>query len=373
MQNKEIIAAVINYFIRPKTAFRLAYLLASAGVALLIQPFWEPVLKSLTQNYFDINIPDLSPWIPWALIGSGVAVFTLDRVIPLNQMSSEKPRIRMNYMRLFGAVEVPQVMAYLGKKFRLELMMDADVIQYYGDKRGNVPPMNNVFFEFWRKDWQYSNALPLETPHWKKYSGNRRIAKDLMWSAAHAAPSEVVSFAYWDEVNQSRSESREICEKVLGQDFPEPTELIYSSQDIGYLFLVLENTSQVTIENINVEFEIHRISNHLIAFNFDSALKPLAEWEEPEKRFPSVEKLSSFAAEKEVKKIAELRPNQSVICLLEIYRKDSEGLPAFFLDDVVRIKHVTAESSNGRLSLDVRKPFGAEAARVLVPFGWFCQ
>ncbi|QDH74242.1 hypothetical protein [Brevundimonas sp. M20] len=52
--------------IRPAASTRLAWLVAAAGVALLVQPFWEPILVAAASRYLAVEVNDL-PGPGWGL------------------------------------------------------------------------------------------------------------------------------------------------------------------------------------------------------------------------------------------------------------------------------------------------------------------
>lgn len=52
--------------IRPAASTRLAWLVAAAGVALLVQPFWEPILVAAAARYLAVEVDDL-PGPGWGL------------------------------------------------------------------------------------------------------------------------------------------------------------------------------------------------------------------------------------------------------------------------------------------------------------------
>lgn len=52
--------------IRPAASTRLAWLVAAAGVALLVQPFWEPILVAAAERYLAVEVDDL-PGPGWGL------------------------------------------------------------------------------------------------------------------------------------------------------------------------------------------------------------------------------------------------------------------------------------------------------------------
>jgi len=83
--------------------------------------------------------------------------------------------------------------------------------------------------------------------------------------------------------------------------------------------------------------------------------------------------LVHMAGQKEVMRLASLKPNASVLWLLGIYKKNADGLPKAYLTDVMVPEKVTFMLNNKLCQDSIRHPYGLQAAKVAIPYGWFSQ
>jgi hypothetical protein len=293
--------------------------------------------------------------------------------------------IGVNYIRLFGAMEVPYMMSIFNYPTRT-LVKTNDGYFLKGHPGFYV---SDQLAKFWKTKWEYKDALPFRSELWEQFiNNNLEISRDLYWSALEPTLSDMVAYgmAITDDLNVEHRVADAILPDIKphfkskpsswdaqGDPDVNPDNLDLDSglatEDVGFLFVILSNTSSTELSDIDFHYE-----------EYINSFKPVKEDLNHWKRKPNPDllglkdtALNRAEQKSDMLKLASLKPGASVIWLLCIYKKKPNGLPRTYLTNVFVPSRVTF-TNNGLICQDsLRKPFGLQAARVAIPFGWQSQ
>jgi hypothetical protein len=280
--------------------------------------------------------------------------------------ASKGDTLFVNYLRLFGAYQVPIVLAnqLLGPEANIPTegpkpQPEQNYFANYYNFEPQVPA-------FWH-NWEYKDARPIRSRVWRElFNLDTDVGKQLMVVAA-AGDERLDQWAWMQGEacpksfpNDGRSHGAfRICPgKYSTDEVARGLESIASK--VGFLSIIVDNQSNKELLDVTLHF--NEFENH----------DPLIG--EP------VSKNEADAAILESKKerqqiLPRLKPHQSILWLLSIYIKDEAGYPSAYLSSATVPTRITFRSvGSSRIEqMIVRKPLMDKAAKVTVPFGWYQQ
>jgi|GEM_PF-6548014 hypothetical protein len=279
--------------------------------------------------------------------------------------------LTVSYMRLFGAVEVPLLMKMVGHQGPFPPF---DEMPYRKGPDGS--PISEEMCDFWKKQWVFKDAMPVLNDIWSTYCGNRWQGVNLYFNSLRPTSEDLLTFSSCIEVDAA-------C--CLAPEVAEFHELKYDEEwypdggtgtkpcNIAFLFVILQNNTGVTLEDLEFELKAYKNPLELRAYQSKHLFTPLHEWPNPEHEALTDQLIDLAAPVTESKKIALLHRGGSLIIALSAYKANQDGFPDFYLTDVTVPVGVSATIKGIRVSQKIRKPFLDKAAKVLVPNGWFHQ
>ena len=295
-----------------------------------------------------------------------------------------KASITINYMRLFGAIQVPWVMAstyyyklgiHQGERIDKSLPADAPLAKFFST-------------------WKYKSAEPIKTALWDEQCGGGFInslmcigmegdRKGLDYLARLQFNTSFVGDETQDEFADrlkrtlpdvaKRTGSRLLTQNQLRKlcDYVES-----KSQNIGFLFLILENKSPVPISEVKISYKefinskTTRWTSSPGCYGCECIKPDIATY--PQHQY--VDGYFKNISNNKTKTIYSLSSGESVIMLLSVYLKDGSGYPDRYLSNVIKPVSISfSDPSSQIISQNVREPLRDKAAQIAVPFGWFGQ
>lgn len=373
----KLLEFAVKYYFKPKTAFWLTCYLVVAGVGLICRPLWEPFVATLAEKLLDREIPEYDAWIPWALIGIGISIFIFDRLLSFFEQNGKETdvKIGINYMRLFGAFEVPLLMSFISRTPKFDKAFGDEEWAHFNVANEEYGPVNSDIINFWKNDWEFKDALPVLNPLWAKYRGNQDAGKDLYFSALEPSTEDFLSFAASPPINQSGCEAKEVSKFYNIEHADEDWDLNppgLKSKDIGFLFLIITNDSDEKITDLEFKFTEFENQYSTRAYEYGNLFKDLSSYQSPSEIALHGVDQNTVGVEKIVK-VSAIEAGKSLIWLTSIYRADREGLPDVYLENVLRLDRITAKKGRATFKRKIREPYGKLAAKVEVPYGWFSQ
>lgn len=291
----------------------------------------------------------------------------------------------INYMRLFGAGGVPSLMAILESKTGILKSKDYPGYHIKGSKSSYI---SDELANFWIDKWQFKDALVLRTELWDKYSNNIQAGFDLYWTALKPKLTEIIEYVGYDN-NESGEWDDDLPSNLRTQmhryiDSLEKQEGIFymgaadeykiklgtRSDDIGYFFSIITNTSEHPLFDISFISKLYTNSVRIQKKNY-SAYKSKPDLSSSALNDLTISSIKNFVID--TLKLSSLEPKKSVIWYLGAFKKKDNGLPEFYLTDVYVPSKVEYRLGALYHYDTLRKPYGAKAARAFVPNGWYLQ
>ncbi len=199
--------------------------------------------------------------------------------------------INFNYIRMFDIKQVPLFMRYIENTY-------TSCVDYHKSAQGTIEEITK------------ENPKCFLTKNWRKFSA-------------------------------SSNEYKEFIKKI---GIP--------SNDVGFLFLVLENNTEQTFYDIEITFYNTKISS--------------------DKKITK-ELLKKIPCTKETKNIALLRPHKAFIWLLAVYKANNDGFPEYYLSDVTIPSTIEYLYNQKKQIQEIRKPYGENAITVPLPSHWISE
>ena len=308
-----------------------------------------------------------------------------------NHLTESQNNIGENYMRLFGALEAPIVMRLITGTQEGYNLNEANVLMdttYSSDFDCSYcgGHIDQSIIDFWRNKWEYSNILPLNTDLWKKIIENY-YELDLFWTASitNEEPYHFHTRNAWCFVNSIfpwnvREHTREwILQSDSGRNLCNDKV----SQDIGFLYLILENFSEHRLDDLNLYFN-HYSNNEAEIYHYAGNGGDEEEFEKGIIDITRTDYISRIGAAKEKEILLEqseekklffpkLQPEQSIIWILGVYIKDEKGYPKAYLSDITKPTKISYMINGQEFQESIRQPAKEMAIKVTLPFGWYGQ
>lgn len=289
-----------------------------------------------------------------------------------------------NYMRLFGAIEVPLLMEMFEKRpnfIKLPQLSSEGIPSlgikgqsYYKLTEESTYIISSDLRHFWEEQWRYKNARPLRNRLWEHFCGSQDAGINAFYNALEPVPDDMISFSMHTQIDEDGQRAAELASKLNVDwkegwyDNPPGT----TSDKVAFLFLILENASDHLVTDINIycrEFE------NPIKTRKYSNLDDLSEggWLSPSGTALTDVKILNLEGKSSVLRVASMAPREAYIWLLAVYKADSNGLPLFYITNVQIPDSISAVISGAKKEQSIRRPYLLHAARIAVPNGWFGQ
>lgn len=307
-----------------------------------------------------------------------------------------KHEIGVNYMRLFGASAVPTLMQLLearGEVLPLEsYRYSVGGIHRLKHHREIMIPKPVV--EFWKKKWEFKDAVPIKTDLWQKFSGNWLIPMDLLWTSLTPNQNSLYSYLsspaygnlmYTDSENYLEADSVQkltglvVTDEILREhrsksgcddDYEIRNSNCLSTSNFGYLFAILTNNTDKEIKEVEIIYTNYINSLKITGQNF----KAFKTKQNPEKvALKDADLVNKNLGKIDTLKLASLKPNTSIIWLISCFKKLPNGLADYYMTNVSVPKKVNFIYNNLPFYDTIRLPYGEKAARLDVPYGWTGQ
>lgn len=293
--------------------------------------------------------------------------------------------ISIEYMRLFNVEGVPYLMNFIEnpnivKEYEISKPIDIHSPLFYSEE----------FKNFWSSEWYFKNAKPLMVPLWKN---------DISFESALDPTAE----DYYSYFRMQRP-----TESIM--DYFEPSDLLtfgkpldsiegrgHSPEDIGYLFLLMKNTTNTNFNEMSIIYrnyknpwpetgyfkldkEGYEWPCNTIDFNNNGEIDCIEEYlgfiNRPDIRKKALkpghlEKCLSQSLD--TIRVANVRPGDTFIWLVSVYRCDPDQLVELYLTDVIVPLSFEIITDRGTFSQPIRQPYGKGAARLFIPQGWAGQ
>jgi hypothetical protein len=316
-----------------------------------------------------------------------------DNVINIEKgMSREvhpQPHITINYMRLFGAVQVPWVMGTIyyhnggiegGNSFD---PIDSDLAV--------DEPLRRFF-----STWKYRNAKPIKTELWDNQYGGGFINLPMCISLKgdQKAMDYLTVLDYYHN-NYVGDETDEEFYKDMIASITKAAERTHSpplskekrdhmwryietkSQHIGFLFLLIENTSNVPINDLRIKYKefVNMAPTRWIkpprCYGCECSNTHIDSYP----KYQIVDRCLHDTADEKEKTLYSLSAGESALLLLSVYIRDKDGYPERYISNVMKPTSISFIDPNSQTlsQIAVREPRKEKAAQIPVPFGWFGQ
>ncbi|WP_407149248.1 esterase/lipase family protein [Bradyrhizobium sp. ORS 86] len=300
--------------------------------------------------------------------------------------NSSEGVVGVQYIRLFGALEVPLLMELIpSPRFASsELGRDYKSVLKTHVKNKDVQTQLAEFIQ----QWPFKNARPLLTTMWTDLAGKENAAASVAWRASLGNRDERSCFFLEPLIDGGSLANADELSGLLPKNWRRECESIQNRFDrrIGFTFLLLENTGRDALDNVSLKVHDSYQYNRVVK-EFNSAV-PARRFRRSLEKMPRSDALQNListfgtAAQAEQKvadiplrelTIAKMRPGEQYLLLMNIYFADEHQLPAGYLYGIYTVDEVTYQIGSNLTSMKVRGPLLERAARVAVPYGWFNQ
>lgn len=319
--------------------------------------------------------------------------------------------VREEYTRVFGAAGVPPLMLLQEARGNYEKTEGGVfVVANFRDSAGDAPPLSSDAIDFWNSEWPHQNATALTNmPLWSDYAGNFMLP---YWTSLLEASSNkraltcllasdpLIGIGHVFELPGFESASFKKVEATDGGDWCQPY-WEKNNLTVGFTFLTLENASNKTIDEIDIDYRYYKQTSLAERLDKLYGIKGeddvSARWPTPESIDATIDntpddadlhefmseqlgdkdmvEFKSRKAEVQTRRIAALAPGEKVIILLNVYYTDESlnYLPGYYIDGNVFVEKLVFRAGRRTVSRNIRDPFGEQAARKSLSWGWASQ
>lgn len=297
--------------------------------------------------------------------GSAGTIIQGSTIVIYNTPSNDESEInglQIQYVRAFGAYRVPLMMKYILSKYK-----NVDVV--------DAAP------EF-RKQWEerFKTLYAVRSEAWDEIEKEKFSGKSLYSKILNPVKGDVIKF-YLNSIKYSSDRYRRVQEIEAVKFFEEKFHMTVpqdweneldgaNESDIGFLFIVVENDTEKSFYNINLSYELVKNSvmpNDVLGPGYESAN---LDWKKQKSNALTDETLKNAKKIPLDKRISQLKPGESVIWLLYAYKSKDDGMPEYYLTDIEIPRKITFMVNGKTMELDVRAPYGLQAARMHLPKDW---
>jgi hypothetical protein len=319
--------------------------------------------------------------------GANVGTVTHSNVVlNINCKNARKSPLSIQYVRLFGGVEVPLLMALFGQP---EISSDSPwapkfrTVKKHGEEIEQVHVKLIKFFNF----YTFKDASPLLTNIWSDVAAKFDAAGEIAWRATAGSRKERICFFTTQHADESGYDSELLMDNRLIRSEAQCKSTVDSfNRRVGFTFLLFTNDSDEVLTDVHFHFRSNYDSNRLTGIwqDLPDYLKSGGLKEVPENGSPisNMKAIYGSATDIELKVnglqpddifAARIEPKQKLIALLNIYIAGENRLPATYLSGIYLFDEVTYKTGEVLTTLKVRAPYLTRAARVMVPYGWASQ
>ena len=308
------------------------------------------------------------------------------------------------YARLFGMSAVPALMAI--QEARGHVNKDGVVNRVVLSRE--VFPISNEVLDFWNNEWPYKSASALtNTPLWRLYAGNNKawpytrvvlyLGEKIHLACFLGVVEEYSPADTGSVVTETQFYQQAVAAKKLDYEKCQPYTDI--KDNFGFTFFTIKNDTGGAISNIAIEYRVVPLKNGGVR----RALKQFAganDYNDFDKVLvnrgrlqamlanndstPDIANLvfdkpdnpdSSEAKTTDIKRmiIGTLSSEESVITLINTFIPNSDGLPAYYLDDAIVPETISYKIGENSITRKLRQPAGELAARKGLSWGWYSQ
>jgi pimeloyl-ACP methyl ester carboxylesterase len=290
------------------------------------------------------------------------------------------------YVRLFGALEVPLLMKELPSSGFKKSGFGAGYRVPRGDHSRNNDVQVGLANFIDRAPFR--DARPLVTPMWKDLAGDDVATMNVALRASSANRDERICFLVDSFIDGGSLETARSFGKALPRNWRKRCPEIVKEADrrVGYTFLLFENRSKEAIQNVTFKIRTSYPNNPVlkefrnesdIEKQIELALKmvngdPVSGLVERYNVAANVEAALLNADQSELR-LSKIDPGEKLIAILDVYISDPMQLPATYLYGIYKFDEMTFQIGSDRRTISIRPPYREKAARVFVPYGWFNQ
>lgn len=271
--------------------------------------------------------------------------------------------LQIQYVRAFGAYRVPLMMKYIISKYN----QNNDFV--------NAAP------EF-RTQWteRFKKLYAIRSEAWDEIEKESFLGKSLYSKIVRPVKEDIIKF-YLNSIKYSGYAYRDIQEKqaikFFEKNFHIPVPQDWENgldgtneSDIGFLFIVVENNTEKSFYDIEFFYDLVKnnvISNEQLDRSYESVN---LDWKMQNGNALTDNTLGNARKMTLTKNISQLKPGESIIWLLHVYKSKNNGMPEYYLTDIEIPQKITFMVNGKTIEQDVRVPYGLKAARMYLPKDW---
>lgn len=314
-------------------------------------------------------------------IDEAIKINEIHKIVSKSQNENTTNHIVIDYMRLFGAVEVPLLLKIIEKNRNVIPFVgfgesdDGDGYLYYTFDNEKYPIQRDLA-NFWINEWKYKGAFPIMNSLWEKFSGSRIEGISLYWTALKPIEEDIIQFSYHGDIDEDGSLGYGIADDFdrSFKDYPE--DIGMNSEGVGFTFIVLKNSYSEHMSDINIRYS--EIENPSVkkypgpgdTFGFRKYWKDIST---ENKSLSDIDYFYENLINIRRKRIANLDQGESIIWLINVFRADEDKLPEVFLENITIPIDISYFVNGKEYHQKIRRPYYNEAARLIIPSGWFGQ
>ncbi len=313
------------------------------------------------------------------LVGFGILLVTITGIISnLDNIKerfwpSEIHPISVTYMRLFGAFQGPFILDNFDHKGPFEEEIDFGINQL----TQSGPPYNDLV-EFFNNDWEYKNSRLINSRPWSEIkeahssvyvpdyllklgSTDCKPCKQYYGFQPDHEKSGIWSIPnnHFDYSGMTQEEVHQFGHLAFPGQYSTKEvldALKERSKKVGFLCLILENSSDKEISDVKLnykEFQKGNIFSNVVPYNL--AQRRL-------KREKIQQKIYST-----------LKPKESFFILLSCYVADKNGFPSNYITSLDQVISIDYTQNGMQKNMKIREQYREKAIRKNIPFGWYNQ
>lgn len=313
------------------------------------------------------------------LVGFGILLATIVGVI--TNLDKIKERfwpdeihpISISYMRLFGAFQGPFILDNFDHKGPFEEEIEFGINQL----TQSAPPYNDLV-NFFNNDWEYKNSRLIDSRPWseiKKAHSSVYVPDYLLQLGSTDCepcqqyygfkPDNEKSRIYslpadqFDYSGMTQEEIHQFRHLAFPGEFSTKevlSALKESSKKVGFLCLILENSSDAEISDVKLNYK------ELKKQDIFSNLVP------------------QDLAKKEIKNegiqqkiYSTLKTKESFFILLSCYVSNKKGFPSEFITSLNQVITIDYTQNGIQRTMKIREQYREKAIIKNIPFGWYNQ
>jgi hypothetical protein len=300
---------------------------------------------------------------------------------------SKSDQLSVQYVRLFGAAEVPLLMTLFGQPKMLPSSAFGQRFRTVLSPDGEEIPVGKNLVQFFNR-YSFRNARPLLTKIWTDVARNEASPAAIYWLATAGSKRERICYFATLEADESGYELGQLIEeKLIPNEKSCKSTIRTFGRRIGFTFIVIQNDGARPIDDVKVHYRQSYSSKEILREEPEDLSKYLATGQLellPDSDAPGSNLVAIYGEASEAETMlkrsptdwlyaARLEPKEKLIALLNIYVADGANLPAAYLSGIYEFDTIDYSIEGMSRSMKVRAPALRRAARVMVPYGWASQ